>query len=169
MAADDKTAKSGNGKAGAAVTPEPVVQVLGQYVKDLSFENPNAPQSFQQQQTQQPKLDISIAVAVREMGENVHEVVLNVENRLSLDKMVLFHLQLEYAGAFRVEGLPEDVRNQVLRIQCPTLLFPFVRRLVADLTRDGGFPQLYLDPIDFGQLYVQEMAKQDAAGGKVTV
>ena len=169
MAADDKTAKSGNGKAAAAVAPEPVVQVLGQYVKDLSFENPNAPQSFQQQQTQQPKLDISIAVAVREMGENVHEVTLNVENRLSLDKMVLFHLQLEYAGAFRVEGLPEDVKNQVLRIQCPTLLFPFVRRLVADLTRDGGFPQLYLDPIDFGQLYMQEMAKQQAAGGKVTV
>ena len=169
MPADDKTAKSSNGKA-AAPAPEPVVQVLGQYVKDLSFENPNAPQSFQQQQqTQQPKLDITIAVGVREMGDNVHEVMLSVENRLSKDKMVLFHLQLEYAGAFRVEGLPEDVKNQVLRIQCPTLLFPFVRRLVADLTRDGGFPQLYLDPIDFGQLYMQELAKQQAAGGKVTV
>lgn len=167
MAADDKTAKTGNGKAAPA--SEPMVQVLGQYVKDLSFENPNAPQSFQQQQQPQPKLDVNIAVGIREMGDNVHEVLLNVENRLSTDKMVLFHLQLAYAGAFRVEGLPDDVKHQVLRIQCPTLLFPFVRRLVADLTRDGGFPQLYLDPIDFGQLYMQEKARQQGEAGKATV
>ena len=168
MAADEKTPRSGNGASAVSPTTEPRIQVLGQYVKDLSFENPNAPQSFQQQHVQ-PKLDINIAVGIRDMGDNVHEVMLNVENRLATEKLVLFQLQLAYAGAFRIENLPDEIKHQVLRIQCPALLFPFVRRLVADLTRDGGFPQLFLDPIDFGQLYTQELAKQKAAEGKTVV
>ena len=153
MAADDKS------QNGAAKTPqEASIQVLGQYIKDLSFENPSAPQSFQQQPPN-PKLDINFGVGVREVGPNVHEVTLNVENKLATEKQVLFQLQLDYAGAFRIEGLPPELLHQVLHVQCPTLLFPFVRRLVADLTRDGGFPQLYLDPIDFAALYRMQMAR----------
>jgi len=165
MAADEKTGRTGNG---SVANPEPTVQMLGQYVKDLSFENPNAPQSFVQQQPQ-AKLDVKIAVAIKELGDNTHEVGLNIENRLGTDTNVLFHLQLDYAGAFRIENLPPEIQHQVLRVQCPSLLFPFARRLIADLTRDGGFPQLYLDPVDFGQLYMQEMARQQAEAGKLTV
>lgn len=164
MAADDKPARSN----GNATSTEPTVQMLGQYVKDLSFENPNAPQSFLQQQPQ-PKLDVQIGVAIKDLAENTHEVVLSIENKLGTEKGVLFNLELEYAGAFRIENLSPEVRHQVLRVQCPSLLFPFARRLVADLTRDGGFPQLLLDPVDFGALNVQEMARQQAEGGKQVV
>jgi len=168
MAADDKPARGNGNGAAAATTAEPTVQMLGQYVKDLSFENPNAPQSFLQQQGQ-PKLDVQIGVAIKDLAENTHEVVLNIENKLGTEKGVLFNLELEYAGAFRIENLSPEVRHQVLRVQCPSLLFPFARRLVADLTRDGGFPQLLLDPVDFGALYVQEMARQQEASGKQVV
>jgi preprotein translocase subunit SecB len=164
MAADDKSKKGENGAAKAAPAGEPSVKVLGQYIKDLSFENPNAPASFQPQTGEQPTLDVSLNVAVRLLGDNLHEVTLNVENKLAGAAGVLFQLQLAYAGAFQIENVPNDIKDQLLRIQCPTLLFPFVRRLVADLTRDGGFPSLFLDPVDFGQLYMQEMNKQKAAG-----
>jgi len=167
MAADEKTEGVGNGSASPAAAA-PTIQLLAQYVKDLSFENPNAPQSFVQQQTQ-PKLEVNLGVSIKEFAEDTHEVSLNIENRLATEKNVLFHLQLEYAGAFRIENLPPEIRHQVLRVQCPTLLFPFARRLVADLTRDGGFPQLYLDPVDFGQLYMQELARQQVPGGKQVV
>ena len=163
MAVDDKVARGGNG-ASAGTDKDPTIQMLGQYVKDLSFENPNAPQSFLQQ-SPQAKLDINVGVSVRELTDNAHEVALNIENRLATDKNVLFHLQLEYAGAFRIVNLAPEIRHQVLRVQCPSLLYPFARRLVADLTRDGGFPQLLLDPVDFGQLYAQEMVRQQAAAG----
>jgi len=165
MAADEATATSGNGAGKAS---EPSVQLMGQYVKDLSFENPNAPQSFLQQNPQ-AKLEVKIGVAIRTIGENVHEVSLNIENRLGTEQTTLFQLELDYAGAFRLEHLPPEVEHQLLRVQCPTLLFPFARRLIADLTRDGGFPQLYLDPVDFGQLYAQEMARQQTAGDKAVV
>ena len=167
MAADETVANSGNG-ASASAGGDPTVQLLGQYVKDLSFENPNAPQSFTQQNPQ-AKLDVNIGVSIRDLGDNVHEVSLAIENKLGTDKTTLFQLQLDYSGAFRIENLPPEVRHQVLRVQCPALLFPFARRLVADLTRDGGFPQLYLDPVDFGQLYMQEMARLQAASGGKTV
>ncbi len=160
MAADDKGNRSENGAAKATPAGEPSVKVLGQYIKDLSFENPNAPQSFQQDPNKQPTLDVSLNVGVRVLGDNLHEVTLNIENKLAGPAGVLFQLQLAYAGAFQIENVPPDIKQQILHIQCPTLLFPFARRLVADLTRDGGFPSLYLDPVDFGQLYMQEMAKQ---------
>ena len=162
MAADNKTKRGENGASGPAPGGEPVVKVLGQYIKDLSFENPGAPQSLQNQGGQ-PKLDASITVGVRVVSGTIHEVTLNVENKLALPNQVLFQLQLAYAGAFLVENVPDDVKHQILHIQCPTLLFPFARRLVSDLTRDGGFPTLLLDPVDFGQLYMQELAKQNAA------
>lgn len=161
MAADETAAPNGSGAASGS---EPTVQLLGQYVKDLSFENPNAPQSFLQQNPD-AKLEAKIGVAIREIGANVHEVSLTVENKLVTATATLFQLELDYAGAFRIENLPADVLHQVLRVQCPSLLFPFARRLIADLTRDGGFPQLYLDPVDFGQLYMQEMARQQASSG----
>ena len=164
MAADDKGKKGENGAAKAAPAGDPSVKVLGQYIKDLSFENPNAPKSFQQTTGEQPQLDVSLNVGIKVLGDNFHEVTLNVENKLAGPAGVLFQLQLAYAGAFQIENVPDEIKQQLLRIQCPTLLFPFVRRLVADLTRDGGFPSLYLDPVDFGQLYMQEMAKSKAQG-----
>jgi preprotein translocase subunit SecB len=164
MAADDKGKKSENGAAKATPAGEPTVKVLGQYIKDLSFENPNAPKSFQPVAGQQPELEATINVSLAHLGDNIHEVTINVENKLAGPGGTMFQLQLAYAGAFLIENVPNEIKDQILRIQCPTLLFPFARRLVADLTRDGGFPSLYLDPVDFGQLYMQEAAKQKAQG-----
>ena len=160
MAADDKSKRTENGAAKPAAASEPMVKMLGQYVKDLSFENPNAPRSFQPNPGTQPTLDVNMTVGITNLADTVHEVTLNLDNRLSSPAGVMFHLQLAYAGAFQIENIPDDVKQQILHIQCPTLLFPYVRRLVSDLTRDGGFASLYLDPIDFAQLYMQEMAKQ---------
>jgi preprotein translocase subunit SecB len=162
MAADDKAKRSENGATRIGASADPSVKVLGQYIKDLSFENPNAPKSFQQTEGQQPQLDVSINVVIGKIRDTVDEVTLNVENKLSSPAGVLFQLQLAYAGAFQIENVPDELKQQILRIQCPTLLFPFVRRLVADLTRDGGFPSLYLDPVDFAQLFAQDLARQKA-------
>lgn len=176
MAADKQTGGNGSTKpasdqkattgVGDQTAAGPSMQVLGQYIRDLSFENPNAPASLQQQQKGQPKLDIDIKIEVRQVADKVHEVTLHLENRLAIEASVLFNLELSYAAAFQIEHMPPEMMHQVLRVQCPTLMFPFLRRLVADLTRDGGFPPLYLDPIDFAQLYMREMSKTAKTEGR---
>jgi preprotein translocase subunit SecB len=150
----------GNGRTGG-----PSVQVLGQYIKDLSCENPNAPASFQPQKAQ-PKLAVELKVEVRPLAESMHEVTLHGDIKLANETSSLFQMEIAYAGAYRIENLSSDVTHQVLRVQCPTLLFPFLRRIVADTTRDGGFPPLLLDPVDFATLYQQEAARRVSESGQ---
>ncbi len=144
----------------------PQLQVNMQYIKDLSFEIPGAPHSFIEMQGKNPEIPIHVDVNVANVGANAYEVVLHLKVEALLDGKALFILELAYAGVFTL-NLPEEQIHPVLLIECPRLLFPFARNIVADMTRDGGLPPLLLQPLDFVQLYrarVEEMNAQQAAG-----
>ena len=144
----------------------PQLQVNMQYIKDLSFEIPGAPHSFIEMQGKNPEIPIHVDVNVANVGANAYEVVLHLKVEALLEGKALFILELAYAGVFTL-NLPEDQIHPVLLIECPRLLFPFARNIVADMTRDGGLPPLLLQPLDFVQLYrarVDEMNAQQAAG-----
>jgi preprotein translocase subunit SecB len=134
-------------------------KILAQYVKDMSFENPNAPAIFQAV-GQRPKLKIDANVAARKVGDNVFESALKFEATANApDERVLYHLEIDYAGLFQMDGIPEQAIQPMLLINCPTLIYPFLRRIVADVTREGGYPPLLLDPIDFHALYMRNTGK----------
>jgi len=137
------------------------VGVLGQYIKDLSFENPNAPKSFQEP-GENPNLQLNFNVGANRLGDDTYEVTLHFEGAAKSDTTGIYQLDLVYAGVFRVENFPEERLRPFLFIDCPAILFPFVRRLIADLTREGGYPPLLIDPIDFAALYRRNAAKQQA-------
>ncbi|HMK40112.1 MAG TPA: protein-export chaperone SecB [Methyloceanibacter sp.] len=132
--------------------------VLAQYIKDLSFENPAAPQSLQGP-GQNPQLKVSVNVNAEPRGEETFEVALHLEVHASSDRGVIYNVELLYGGLFRLRNIPQNLLQPVLFIDCPTLLFPFMRRVLADVTRDGGFPPLMLDPIDFARLFAENLAR----------
>jgi preprotein translocase subunit SecB len=136
--------------------------VLAQYVKDLSFENPGAPQSLQGP-GQNPQLKVSVNVSAEPRGEETFEVGLHLEVHASNAKGVIYNVELLYGGLFGLRNIPQNLLQPVLFIDCPTLLFPFMRRVLADVTRDGGFPPLMLDPIDFGRLFAENLARGEVA------
>ena len=139
--------------------------MLAQYIKDLSFESPGAPQSLQGP-GQNPQLKVSVNVNAEPRGEEAFEVALQLEVHAKCDQGVIYNVELVYGGMFRLHRVPQNLLQPVLFIDCPTLLFPFMRRVLADITRDGGFPPLMLDPIDFGRLYAQNLAQPQAANGQ---
>ena len=130
----------------------PQVNVVGQYIKDLSFECPD-PTRFFRGVGKNPDLQIDFDVQVRDLQQDAFEVALSLEGQAKSDEGVLYNIDFVYAGAFVLKNLPQEAIQPVLFIECPALLFPFVRRLVADLSREGGFPPLLLDPIDFAGMY----------------
>ena len=136
--------------------------VLGQYIKDFSFENPNAPRSLQPTQTQ-PAINIQINVSVQRMAETDYEVTLTLEGKAENSGTVLFAFDLTFAGVFRIQNVPEEALQPLIMIECPRLLFPFAREIIATSVRDGGFPPLMLDPVDFVGLYRQNLERQAAA------
>ena len=140
---------------------QPQLTVLAQYIKDLSFESPGAPQSLQGP-GQNPQLKVGVNVNAGARGEDVYEVALQLEVHAKSDQGVIYNVELVYGGLFRLTGVPQDLLQPVLFVDCPTLLFPFMRRVLADVIRDGGFPPLMLDPIDFGRLYSQNLGQQQA-------
>ena len=140
----------------AAVQPQ--LTMLAIYVKDLSFESPTAPQSLQGP-GQNPQLRVSVNVNAGPRGEDAYEVALQLEVHASSDQGVIYNVELLYGGLFRLRGVPENMLQPVLFVDCPTILFPFVRRVLADVIRDGGFPPLLLDPIDFPRLYARNLAQ----------
>jgi len=148
--------------AGARAATQAELAVLAQYIKDLSFESPQAPQSLQGP-GQNPQLKVSVNVNAAPRAEEAYEVSLNLEVHARSDSGVIYNIEMIYGGLFRLRGVPQNLLQPVLFVDCPTLLFPFMRRILADVTRDGGFPPLMLDPIDFGRLYAQNLAK--AQGG----
>ena len=155
-------AANGNGGApvgGAAPTDEAAtLNALAQYTKDLSFENPNAPRSLQPQESG-PAINIQVNVNAKQIAEADFEVELSLQGDAKIGAEVLFAFDLTYAGIFRVKGIPADQLHPVVMIECPRLLFPFARQIVAEAVRNGGFPPLYIDPIDFVGLYRQKMAE----------
>ncbi|MBM7407107.1 MULTISPECIES: protein-export chaperone SecB [Sphingomonas] len=142
---------------------QPQVGVLSQYVKDLSFENPNAPGIYQVQG--QPKLDVQFNIGATTVGEGVHEVVLKIEARADVEGQALYLIELSYAGLFGLRNIPDEHLQPFLLAEAPRIIFPFARRVLADAVRDGGFPPLMLEPIDFGALYMQQAA---AAAGELS-
>ena len=151
---------NGNGTPPGAGSP-PQLNVLAQYTKDLSFENPNAPQSLAPQ-AQPPQINIQINVGANNVSENEFEVTLKVEGRAENAGKMIFSFELAYAGVFRILNVPKENLHPLIMIECPRLLFPFAREIIATAVRDGGFPPLMLDPVDFVGLYRQNMERQAA-------
>ncbi len=165
----DKNEATGE-EAGAAPGPEgvagngvaPSMRVLAQYLKDLSFENPNAPQSLMNEGSQ-PQIDVSVNVNAKTLAPSDFEVELQLEIKATDDKSTVFAAEMLYAGIFRLENIPEEHMHPLVLIECPRMIFPFARQILAEATRNGGFPPLLLDPIDFGAMYQQRM---EAEGGE---
>ena len=157
---------NGNGTPPEAAPP-PQLNVLAQYTKDLSFENPNAPSSLGPQ-AQQPAINIQINVNANNVGENEYEVALLIEGKAENAGKVMFSFDLAYAGVFRIVNVPKENIHPLVMIECPRLLFPFAREIIATAVRDGGFPPLMLDPVDFVGLYRQSLERQSAAPGAET-
>ncbi|MGC2409465.1 MAG: protein-export chaperone SecB [Methyloceanibacter sp.] len=139
------------------------LNVLGQYIKDLSFENPGAPQALQAP-PQNPQLQVTVNVNAGARPEETYEVTLKIEVHAKSDTGVIYNVEFAYGGLFRLRNVPQNLLQPVLFVDCPTILFPFLRRVLADVTRDGGFPPLMLDPIDFGRLYAQNLARAEGPG-----
>ena len=153
----------GNGN-GEALDPQagggPQIQVLAQYVKDLSFENPAAPMSLQ---GQKPALEVGVDVQARGLGTDQYEVMIRVRADAKAATQTIFVCELSFAGVFLLKGIPQENVQPLILIECPRLLFPFAREIIATSVRDGGFPPLMLDPVDFVGLYRQNMERQQAA------
>ncbi|CAH0351970.1 protein-export chaperone SecB [soil metagenome] len=137
---------------GADTTPQ--IGLITQYVKDLSFENPNAPAVYQWQS--QPNIDVQFNIGADQVADDVHEVALKIEVKATTDDGTAFAVELVYAGLFGMRNVPEDQIQPFMLAEAPRLLFPFARRILSDAVRDGGFPPLLLDPIDFQALYLQQ-------------
>jgi preprotein translocase subunit SecB len=132
--------------------------VKGQYIKDLSFENPHAPQSLIPTNNK-PAIDVNVDLKAQKLQEDIYEMTLHINVHAVSADNTLFMIDLAYAGIFHLSNIPADRIEPLVLIDCPFVLFPFARRVVADITRDGGFPPLMLDPIDFQALYLQNKAK----------
>ena len=139
----------------------PSLNVLGQYIKDFSFENPNAPRSLAPSETQ-PAINIAINVGVQQLGQAEYEVSLKLEGKAENSGTVLFAFDLTFAGMFRLQNVPQEHLQPLLLIECPRLLFPFAREIIATAVRNGGFAPLLLDPVDFVALYQQRAAQAQA-------
>lgn len=136
----------------------PQISVAAQYVKDISFENPGAPNSIRPSD-EKPNINVSVDVKAKGLGKDTFEVELKIGATAKRKDETLFICETTFAGVFVLQNLPEQELQPALLIFCPNLLFPYARRLVSDLTRDGGFPALMLDPIDFARLYQQRLAE----------
>ncbi len=139
-------------------------RILGQYLKDHSFENPNAPASLNPE-GEGPNIDISVNVNANVLAEDTYEVELALQAKALNGDQTVFAAELLYAGVFQVENFPEENLQPLILIECPRLLFPFARQILASATRDGGFPPLLIDPIDFAGLYQQKMAEGEVGSG----
>lgn len=153
-----------NGAAPEAQTQQQQVkmQILAQYIRDLSFENAVAQKGAPSGDVQ-PEISVQVSLDARKrQADHQYEVIskFRVTSKNKADDQTLFLAELDYGGVFHVEGVPEEQLHPFLMIECPRMMFPFVRRIISDLTRDGGFPPFNMDPVDFVALYRQELARR---------
>lgn len=142
-----------------AQTPESLqIAIHAQYIRDFSFESPNAPHIFTQTQAS-PILDVGVNVQTRSLEGRNFEVVLMLKLEAKIEDKVAFIAELAYAGVFGLPSMPEDHLKAFLLMEAPRLLFPFARSIIANAVRDGGFPQILINPIDFGAIYQQQIAQ----------
>lgn len=156
-----------NGQAAQPVQPR--MQVLAQFIRDLSFENAVAQKGAPQGEVQ-PEITVQVSLDARKRGtETQFEVIskYRVTSTNKADGATLFLAELDYGGVFQIDGVPQDQLHAFLMIECPRMMFPFVRRIISDMTRDGGFPAFNMDPVDFVALYRQELARRAQAQNQV--
>ncbi|WDI32800.1 protein-export chaperone SecB [Hyphococcus flavus] len=151
------------GPAGANPQNPPSLTVLAQYVKDLSFENPRAPEVYQANEA--PKIDVNVDVQGRQLHTDQYEIELSVAARANQGDSaeVMFVTEATYAGIFEIKNVPKEQLEMLMLVECPRLLFPFMRQIVADATRNGNFPPLMLEPIDFMGIYIANAQRKAAA------
>ena len=138
----------------------PEIRVLGQYIKDLSFESPNAPESLKGP-GDQPNLALDINVGVNNIDTDTYESAIEFKGNATNADGTIYIIEVVYAGIFQVRNMPKEQLKPILLVNCPALLYPFLRRIIADLTHEGGFPPLLLDPIDFAGLYHQRQQEEN--------
>ncbi|MFN7003814.1 MAG: protein-export chaperone SecB [Roseinatronobacter sp.] len=159
-----ETQAPGNGAAAAGTPPKVNMRILAQYMRDLSFENVAAQKKLQGSNVQ-PDIQVQVSLdANKREGENQYDIAtkFKITSKNKADDQVLFIVELDYVGLFLIEGVPQEQLHPFLLIECPRMLFPFARRIISDVTRDGGFPPLNLDTVDFLALYKQELQRQAA-------
>lgn len=173
MAEDKKPADDAAQQPQAGLSPDgaegspPGMRIMAQYVKDLSFENPKAPESLRAGQAQ-PKIDVQVELGARSREDGLHEVDLRLIAKASRDDEPVYHAEVLYGGIFAIEGVPPEHMEAMTMIEGPRFLFPFARRLIADLTMEGGFQPFHIQPIDFGAIYMARAQQQAAQQGAPT-
>lgn len=141
----------------------PSIRILAQFTRDLSFENPRAPDSLRPA-AQPPQIDIGVEMNARGRQDGLFEVELKLSATAQQEGAVQFQVELLYGGLFEITGVPDEHMEPVLLVECPRFLFPFARRIVADVTSEGGFPPLMLEPIDFAGIYAGQLAQRGDEG-----
>jgi preprotein translocase subunit SecB len=137
----------------------PTFNMVGQYIRDLSFENPGAPASVVLGGGTPPSFNVAINVAVRKQNDEIYAVELTLNAKAEREKTVLFNVELIYGGVFRIKNIPELQMAPLLQVECPRLIFPFARQVLANVTQQGGFPPLMMEPVDFATIYRQSLAQ----------
>ncbi len=166
--AETDTSPAPAGDSGAqSAQAQPRLAIVSQYVKDLSFENPRAPQGLAG--GERPEIQINVDTRGRRIEGERYETELVIRVDAKASGQTVFVCELNYGGLFTIANMPEEAVQPVLMIECPRLLFPFARRVVADATRDGGFPPLMIDPIDFLTLYRRRVQQQQEQGDGASV
>ena len=158
------------GQPNGADAQGPGVRILAQFIRDLSFENPRAPDALRGAAAQ-PQIDLGVEMNARGREDGLFEVDLKLSARATRDDGPVFHVELVYGGVFQINGVPPQDLEPVLLIECPRFLFPFARRVIGDVTSDGGFPPFLLDPSDFAGVYAARKAQGalDASTGEGTI
>ena len=154
-------APAGNGQDAEQL---PGIRILAQYIKDLSFESPHAPESLRAT-GQPPQIDLNVELNAQGREDGLYEIDLKLSARAARETEAVFHIELVYSGLFQIIGVPPADMEPVLMVECPRYLFPFARRIISDLTAEGGFPPFMLEPLDFAGIYAQRKAAAD--GGPI--
>jgi preprotein translocase subunit SecB len=164
--ADDKTAAPAPGPAAAAPAAgaeQPKLMLHSQFLQDMSFENPQGAKSFSKSDMK-PQVQVNLNVDSRKLGETLYEVSLKISANAKQDEEPCFLTEIDYRGVFSLTGVEENLIPQILLIEGPRTIFPFARRIIADAVRDGGFPPLMLEPVDFVSLYRQHATRRKPEG-----
>ena len=157
----DAPAAGGNDPAVAGGGPS--IQVLTQFIRDLSFENPHAPHSMGSPEA--PGVEVEVELAARGRDDGLFELDMTLTVSAKRNEQTAFHVQLVYGGVFAIGGVPQEALEPMLLVECPRFLFPFARQIIANVTTEGGFPAFRMDPLDFGAIYMARRAQQSPVVG----